>query len=74
MGSLPSFPSSTTSGSTMMFPTTPEKELIAISNTRKRLVKEGDSHTRYGSMDTIDRLEVDLGSPFERGERGLDAR
>ena len=58
----------------MMFPTTPEKELIAMSTNRKRLIKEGDSHARYGSMDTIDRLEVDLGSPFERGERGLVAR
>jgi hypothetical protein len=28
--------------------------------------KQKEMHSRYGSMDTIDRLEVDLGSPFAK--------
>jgi hypothetical protein len=28
--------------------------------------KQIEMHSRYGSMDTIDQLEVDLGSPFAK--------
>lgn len=51
---------------------TPGKENSTDKTTTTPLMmtrekKKKEMHVRYGSMDTIDRLEVDLGSPFDRG-------
>ncbi|KAH8087905.1 hypothetical protein HD553DRAFT_306839 [Filobasidium floriforme] len=67
--SLPSFGSSTSTTSTMMLLMTPEKDRDRTPGREQQQQdqqKQKEMHSRYGSMDTIDRLEVDLGSPFAK--------
>lgn len=53
----------------MMLLMTPEKDKdreLRREQQQQQQQKQSEMHSRYGSMDTIDRLEVDLGSPFAK--------